>query len=111
MELLKEIILVDDASSGEEHMHLGNELEEYVAQLPVPVIIVRSEERIGLIRARMMGAEAASGTRTDDERLFIKIKGLNLTTSGTRHSELIKISSLLLMSNQSSRIFCIDILF
>ena len=80
MELLKEIILVDDASSGEEHMHLGNELEEYVAQLPVPVIIVRSEERIGLIRARMMGAEAASGMR-NDEILFIKIKGLNLTTS------------------------------
>ena len=102
--------MVDDASSGEEHMHLRNELEEYVAQLPVPVIIVRSEERIGLIRARMMGAEAASGMR-NDERMFIKIKGLNLKTSRTRHNELIKISSLHLMSNQSSRIFCIDILF
>ena len=54
MELLKEIILVDDASSGEEHKHLGNELEEYVSQLPVPVIIVRSEERIGLISVQLL---------------------------------------------------------
>ena len=45
MELLHEIILVDDASSGDDHHHLGSDLEEYVARLSVTVKIVRSSHR------------------------------------------------------------------
>ncbi|XP_050425178.1 polypeptide N-acetylgalactosaminyltransferase 3-like isoform X2 [Adelges cooleyi] len=56
--LLKEIILVDDAST---RTFLGEELNEYVAKLPIPVHILRSENRIGLIKARLMGARKASG--------------------------------------------------
>ena len=47
--LLEEIILVDDAS---EHEHLGEQLEDYVAGLSVPVKIFRTGTRSGLIRAR-----------------------------------------------------------
>ena len=48
VELLHEIILVDDASSGDNHAHLGSELEDYVARLSVPVKIVRSSQRFVL---------------------------------------------------------------
>ena len=62
-ELLHEIILVDDASSGPEHGHLGARLEQYVAaQLPVPVTILRAPARVGLIRARLLGAAEATGS-------------------------------------------------
>ena len=47
---MSEIILVDDASEQE---HLGSRLEVYVARLPLPVIILRSPTRIGLIKARL----------------------------------------------------------
>jgi len=57
-ELVEEIILVDDASEQE---HLGSELEEYVAQLPIPVFVLRTGVRSGLIRARLLGAKAAKG--------------------------------------------------
>ncbi len=40
---------MDDAS---EHSHLGEELEEYVSRLSVPVRVFRTGERSGLIRAR-----------------------------------------------------------
>ncbi|BES92099.1 polypeptide N-acetylgalactosaminyltransferase [Nesidiocoris tenuis] len=56
--LLKEIILVDDAS---ERAHLGQELEEYVANLPVTVKVLRTEKRSGLIRARLLGAKHVEG--------------------------------------------------
>ena len=49
MELLHEIILVDDASSGDNHAHLGLELEQYVARLSVSVKIVRSSQRLVFI--------------------------------------------------------------
>jgi len=58
LSLLTEIILVDDAS---EHTHLGTQLEEYVTGLPVLVKVLRSKTRIGLIRARLLGADNASG--------------------------------------------------
>ena len=48
-ELLEEIILVDDAS---EQDHLGAPLEEYVSKLEVPVHVLRTGKRSGLIRAR-----------------------------------------------------------
>ncbi|XP_074041113.1 polypeptide N-Acetylgalactosaminyltransferase 5 isoform X2 [Leptinotarsa decemlineata] len=56
--LLKEIILVDDASERE---HLGKKLEAYVKTLPVPVYVLRTEKRSGLIRARLLGAKHVKG--------------------------------------------------
>lgn len=55
-ELVKEIILVDDKSTLD---FLGEQLDEFVKTLPTRVKIVRSEERIGLIQARLRGAEIA----------------------------------------------------
>ncbi|GIY92024.1 polypeptide N-acetylgalactosaminyltransferase 5 [Caerostris extrusa] len=49
--LIKEIILVDDASTR----------DNYVSHLPVSVKIIRSSNRIGLIRARLLGANVAKG--------------------------------------------------
>ncbi|KAG1697709.1 Polypeptide N-acetylgalactosaminyltransferase 1 [Nymphon striatum] len=56
--LLKEVILVDDAS---ERAFLKKPLEEYVSKLSVPVKIVRAGNRTGLIRARLLGARVAQG--------------------------------------------------
>lgn len=56
--LLKEILLVDDAS---ERDFLGKELEDYVATLEVPVKVLRTGKRSGLIRARLIGAEQSTG--------------------------------------------------
>ncbi|XP_047452966.1 polypeptide N-acetylgalactosaminyltransferase 6 [Mugil cephalus] len=55
--LLKEIILVDDASTAE---HLKSKLDEYVLQLKI-VRVVRQLERKGLITARLLGASVAQG--------------------------------------------------
>lgn len=52
--LLKEIILVDDAS---ERDYLGQKLEDYVETLPVKTFVLRTEMRSGLIRARLLGAK------------------------------------------------------
>ncbi|KOB75010.1 Uncharacterized protein OBRU01_08336, partial [Operophtera brumata] len=52
--LLKEIILVDDASEKE---HLGTKLEDYIKTLPVSTRLFRTETRSGLIRARLLGAK------------------------------------------------------
>ncbi|XP_063698586.1 polypeptide N-acetylgalactosaminyltransferase 5 isoform X2 [Culicoides brevitarsis] len=56
--LLKEIILVDDAS---ERDHLGKQLEDYVATLPVKTFVLRTGKRSGLIRARLLGAAHVKG--------------------------------------------------
>ncbi|XP_032678786.1 polypeptide N-acetylgalactosaminyltransferase 5 isoform X1 [Odontomachus brunneus] len=56
--LLKEIILVDDASERE---HLKQDLEDYIATLPVPTYVFRTEKRSGLIRARLLGAKHVKG--------------------------------------------------
>ena len=56
-QLLEEIILVDDASTME---HVKADLDHYMAQYP-KVKIVRAPERVGLIRARLMGAAHARG--------------------------------------------------
>ncbi|GAB5573787.1 polypeptide N-acetylgalactosaminyltransferase 6 [Prionailurus iriomotensis] len=53
--LLKEIILVDDASTDE---YLKEQLEQYVKKLQI-VRVVRQEERKGLITARLLGASVA----------------------------------------------------
>merc|ERR1719282_2092845 len=55
-ELLQEIILVDDASNMD---HLMEDLENYMSQYP-KVKIVRSKDRVGLIRARLLGASKAT---------------------------------------------------
>ncbi|XP_077436402.1 polypeptide N-acetylgalactosaminyltransferase 3 isoform X2 [Vanacampus margaritifer] len=55
--LLKEIILVDDASVDDV---LKNELDEYVKALSI-VRVVRQVERKGLITARLLGASLATG--------------------------------------------------
>lgn len=41
--------------------HLGPQLEEYVATLPVRTIVLRTGKRSGLIRARLLGAEHVQG--------------------------------------------------
>lgn len=56
-ELLKEIILVDDASTKE---FLGEKLEKYVSQYVPKTRIVRLPERSGLIVARLAGAKVAT---------------------------------------------------
>ena len=57
--LLEEILLVDDDS---DHIELGRSLDKYLETLPVPSRVIRMEERLGLIRARLAGAEQASGS-------------------------------------------------
>lgn len=52
--LLKEIILVDDASEKD---YLGKKLENYVKLLPVHTFVLRTVNRSGLIRARLLGAK------------------------------------------------------
>lgn len=49
---------MDDASEKE---HLGALLDDYVARLPVNTVVVRTGNRTGLIRARLLGVERATG--------------------------------------------------
>ncbi|KAL3307027.1 UDP-N-acetyl-alpha-D-galactosamine polypeptide N-acetylgalactosaminyltransferase, partial [Cichlidogyrus casuarinus] len=56
-DLLEEVILVDDASNWE---IVKKPLEDYVAQLDGKVKIVRLKKRLGLIQAKMRGADAAT---------------------------------------------------
>lgn len=56
--LLKEIILVDDAS---ERSFLKRPLDEYVSNLPIQTKVIRAKNRTGLIRARLLGAKQAKG--------------------------------------------------
>ncbi|CAG7817389.1 unnamed protein product, partial [Allacma fusca] len=56
-ELIKEIILVDDNSTMP---HLKKQLDDYMKRFP-KVKIVRAPTRVGLIRARMLGSDAARG--------------------------------------------------
>ncbi|XP_050098588.1 putative polypeptide N-acetylgalactosaminyltransferase 9 [Anopheles aquasalis] len=54
-ELIEEILLVDDSSTME---HLHQSLEQYIANLP-KVRLIRAPTRLGLIRARLLGAKSA----------------------------------------------------
>jgi len=56
-ELIHEILLVDDHSTLEE---LKDKLKNYVAKFP-KIKLVRTTEREGLIRGRMLGAKHATG--------------------------------------------------
>ncbi|VDQ15122.1 unnamed protein product [Trichobilharzia regenti] len=83
--LIREVILVDDFS---DLPHLKEALEEYMDMLKV-VKIVRTKQREGLIRARMLGAEHSTGDVlvfldshiecTTGIPLFFYIRLLNLT--------------------------------
>lgn len=55
--LLKEIILVDDFS---ELNFLGQQLDDYVKELPVKVVLLRQTSRKGLIQARLLGVRHAT---------------------------------------------------
>ncbi|XP_061663902.1 polypeptide N-acetylgalactosaminyltransferase 6 [Syngnathoides biaculeatus] len=55
--LLKEIILVDDASTEE---YLQSQLEEFVDHLKI-IRVLRQQERKGLVAARLLGASVAQG--------------------------------------------------
>ncbi|XP_013401251.1 polypeptide N-acetylgalactosaminyltransferase 13 isoform X3 [Lingula anatina] len=55
--LLKEIILVDDAST---HDYLKTPLETYISTLSPKIKLLRLPERSGLIRARLHGARLAT---------------------------------------------------
>ncbi|XP_077423171.1 polypeptide N-acetylgalactosaminyltransferase 6 [Vanacampus margaritifer] len=55
--LLKEIILVDDASTEE---YLQGQLEEFVRELKI-VRVMRQQERKGLVAARLLGTSVAQG--------------------------------------------------
>lgn len=59
-ELLQEIILVDDASTWP---FLKQPLNDYVAIFPANVRIIRTYQREGLIRARLIGAKNATVDR------------------------------------------------
>ena len=50
---------MDDAS---ERSFLKEELENEISSLSVPTRVVRARTRIGLIKARLMGARASQGT-------------------------------------------------
>ncbi|XP_055306428.1 polypeptide N-acetylgalactosaminyltransferase 3 isoform X2 [Sitodiplosis mosellana] len=56
--LLKEILLVDDASTRK---FLKKQLDDYVATLPVQTRVLRLHKREGIIAARLLGANNASG--------------------------------------------------
>ncbi|ELU15388.1 hypothetical protein CAPTEDRAFT_224548 [Capitella teleta] len=56
--LLKQVILVNDHSPNAD---LNDPLERYVKYLPEKVILIKTSKREGLIRARMMGADMATG--------------------------------------------------
>ena len=56
--LIKEFILVDDAS---ERSYLKLPLEEELRQLSVPARVIHSSGRVGLIQARLVGARQARG--------------------------------------------------
>lgn len=53
-ELIKEIILVDDMSTW---TFLKRPLQDYVHLLPVHIKLIRTSQREGLIRARLIGAK------------------------------------------------------
>ena len=58
--LLREIILIDDFSDLEKYPDLGKPLEDEVEKLKI-VKFIRSSERKGLVRARLLGAKLATG--------------------------------------------------
>ncbi|CAF1124286.1 unnamed protein product [Adineta steineri] len=59
IQYIHEIIMVDDASINREY--LKDTLEAFTKELPVPVHILRNNDRLGLMKSRLRGAEIAKG--------------------------------------------------
>ena len=59
---------MDDAS---ERSFLKEELENEISSLSVPTRVVRSRTRIGLIKARLMGARVSQGTIYTQYKTFM----------------------------------------
>ena len=57
-DIIKEFILVDDSS---ERDYLKKELETELEKLPVPARVIHTPDRVGLIKARLLGAAEARG--------------------------------------------------
>lgn len=61
-ELIEQIILVDDASG---RAFLKEQLDAYLEELSklsqTEIVILRSKKRVGLIKARLLGTERATG--------------------------------------------------
>lgn len=57
-ELVKEILLVDDAST---RTFLKDQLDDYVSKLPIITKVLRLKTREGLVSARLLGAKEATG--------------------------------------------------
>lgn len=58
MDLLEEIVLVDDFSQRED---LHEKLEHHLRRFGNKVRLIRSHNRLGLIRAKMVGAQFSKG--------------------------------------------------
>lgn len=56
-ELINEIILVDDMSTMPT---LKRPLNDYIERIPIPIKLIRTSKREGLIRARLIGARHAT---------------------------------------------------
>lgn len=54
--------MVDDASERE---WLGQQLEDYIKELPIDCILLRQKPRNGLMKARLMGAKEATVYRVN----------------------------------------------
>ena len=55
--LIREFVLVDDAS---ERDFLKKPLDDELSKLSVAAVVIRSKERVGLIKARLLGAKKAT---------------------------------------------------
>lgn len=51
---------MDDKSTFD---YLGVQLDEYVKTLPIPVKVLRMEDRFGIVKARLRGAEYSTVRR------------------------------------------------
>jgi polypeptide N-acetylgalactosaminyltransferase len=57
-DLVHEILLIDDAST---RTFLREQLDDYVAKLPITTRVLRLQSREGLVSARLLGAQNAKG--------------------------------------------------
>lgn len=54
--LLKEIILVDDGSDSYEY---GRQLQQFVDKYPIPMQLIRTGRRSGIVQARVLAVRFA----------------------------------------------------
>lgn len=68
-ELIEEIILVDDVSTWPE---LHRSIQDYIELLPVRVRLIRNQKREGLIRSRLIGANAANVSTAGESKARVE---------------------------------------